>query len=69
CADTFRQGQTQNTSPQATSSSYDSTSPTYASVQTSGVEDLSHQNMSSSMLLLIGCLVLIGISAFYDFKT
>ena len=68
-AENFMQGQTQNTSSQAKSSSYDSTSPTHASVQTSGVEDLSHQNKSSSMLLLIGFLVLIGIAAFYYFKT
>ena len=68
-AENFMQGQTQNTSSQAKSSSYDSTSPTHALVQTSGVEDLSHQNKSSSMLLLIGFLVLIGIAAFYYFKT
>ena len=68
-AENFMQGETQNTSSQAKSSSYDSTSPTHASVQTSGVEDLSHQNKSSSMLLLIGFLVLIGIAAFYYFKT
>ena len=67
-AENFMQGQTQNTSSQAKSSSYDSTSPTHASVQTSGVEHLSHQNKSSSMLLLIGFLVLIGIAAFYYFK-
>jgi hypothetical protein len=68
-AENFMQGETQNTSSQAKSSSYDSTSPTHASVQTSGVEDLSHQNKSSSMLLLIGFLVLTGIAAFYYFKT
>jgi hypothetical protein len=46
-AENFMQGQTQNTSSQA-KSSYDSTSSYHASVQTSGVEDLSHQNKSSS---------------------
>ena len=68
-AENFMQGQTQNTSSQAKPSSYDSTSPTHASVQSSGVEDLSHQNKSSSILLLIGFFVLIGIAAFYYFKT
>lgn len=68
-AENFLRGQTQNTSSQVKSSSLDSTSPTYSSIQTSGVEDVSQQNKSSSMLLLIGFLVLIGIAAFYYFKT
>ncbi|MFW1766132.1 DUF4366 domain-containing protein [Acinetobacter sp. TGL-Y2] len=67
-AESFRQEQSQNKDSQETFSSQD-TSASPHSFTPAGVEDLNHQNKSSSLWLLIGFILLVGIAAFYYFKT
>lgn len=67
-AESFRQGQSQNKDSQETFSSQDTSASPHSSTP-AGVEDLNHQNKSSSIWLLIGFILLIGVFAFYYFKT
>jgi len=67
-AESFRQGQSQNKDSQETFSSQD-TSASPHSFTPADVEDLNHQNKSGSIWLLIGFILLIGVVAFYYFKT
>jgi dihydrodipicolinate reductase len=67
-AESFMQEQHQNAAPQTSFKQNDSTTVHDSALKMTGVEDLSHQNKSSSIWLLIGLLVLIGIAAFYYFK-
>ncbi|MFW1801297.1 hypothetical protein ACG9YX_14850 [Acinetobacter nematophilus] len=58
-AESFIQGQTHNTATQETFSTQD-VSASHHSSGTTGVEDLSHQNKSSAIWLLLGFTLLIG---------
>lgn len=67
-AESFMQGQSQNKDSQETFSSQDTNASPHSSTP-AGVEDLNHQNKSSSLWLLIGFILLVGVAAFYYFKT